>query len=69
MLSYLRDNLLLYANYYEGDMLNSLLIIPKSFWQSSRKLYREVYELISENRDVLSKLKPNDPTDKKKPEL
>lgn len=64
-LNYLKENLLLETNYYEGDLLHSLLIIPKAFWESNLNLYSELYQILLKNKDVLSKLNPNYEADKK----
>lgn len=64
-LNYLKDNLLLETNYYEGDLLHSLLMVPKPFWKSNLNLYSEVYQILIKNKDVLSKLNPYYEADKK----
>lgn len=64
-LNYLKDNLLLEAKYYEGDLLHSILIIPKPFWTSNLNLYSELYQLLLKNKDLLLKLNSYYEADKK----
>lgn len=64
-LNYLKDNLLFETSYYEGDLLHSLLMVPKPFWKSNLTLYSEVYQILLKNKDVLSKLNPYYEADKK----
>ncbi|MCF2876118.1 MULTISPECIES: contact-dependent growth inhibition system immunity protein [unclassified Tenacibaculum] len=55
-MKYLKENILIEANYYEGDLLSSILLLPKSFWKKNIKFYSEVYSLLLSNRDSLSNL-------------
>jgi len=64
-LNYLKENLLLETCYYEGDLLHSVLIIPKKFWEKNLILYSEVYQILLGNKDVLAKLDPYYDADKK----
>ncbi len=64
-LSYLKDNILLEANYYEGDLLKVILLLPKSFWKKNLKLYSEVYQVLIKNKGPLSNLDLSFETDRK----
>jgi hypothetical protein len=64
-LNYLKNNLLLEANYYEGDLLHSILMLPKQFWEKNLNLYSDVYQILLQNKDVLQKLDPYYEADKK----
>lgn len=64
-LNYLKEDLLLETGYYEGDLLHSVLIIPKKFWEKNLILYSEVYKILLASRDVLTKLDPYYDADKK----
>ncbi len=56
-LGYLKEDILLEANYYEGDLLSSLLKLPSDTWNTNKKEYKELKELIENNQNkVLSEL-------------
>lgn len=63
--NYLRDDLLLDACYYEGDLLNSILSLPEVFWKENPSLYRELYNILLSNNDVLEKLDLSFETDRR----
>lgn len=63
-LSYLKDDVLLEANYYKGDLLKVILLLPQSFWEENLKLYNEVYQVLLENKESLSTLDMSLETDR-----
>jgi CDI immunity proteins len=57
-LDFLKNNILVKTNYYEGDLLHGVLITPALFWKSNHKLHSQFYEILLKNKDVLSGLNP-----------
>ena len=57
-LVYLKEELLVEAMYYEGDVLSSVLLVDRTFWVKNLKLYSEVYQVLLENKEKLSALNP-----------
>ena len=64
-LNFLKENLLTEAYYYEGDLLHSLLLIPKSFWEGNTALYKEALNVLLSNKDQLATLNVRYDVDKK----
>ena len=64
-LNYLQKNILIEANYYEGDLLKVVLLLPKDFWKSNLKLYSQVYQLLLSNKDSLDQLDSSFESDRK----
>ncbi|SDD43572.1 contact-dependent growth inhibition system immunity protein [Niabella drilacis] len=53
-LSILSDNILAEGNYYPGDLLKSILEIPKAFWQSDKSSLTELYLIIDKNISAIN---------------
>jgi hypothetical protein len=49
----LSQNILAEGDFYEGDLLSSVLQVPMSFWQDHEELRCSVYDLICKNEAIL----------------
>ena len=49
----LSENILAEGDFYEGDLLNSVLRLPASFWKANFPMLLELKGLLHANRDVL----------------
>jgi len=54
----LRKNILTEGDYYEGDLLNSILTSDNGFWIKESNRFKELDELIQNNVQVLSDVEP-----------
>ena len=53
----LQGNLLVEADYYEGDLLSTVLDIDAKFWKSNPNYWTQVSKLLSNKRQELAKRK------------
>ena len=53
----LRKDIMAEGNYYEGDLLNSVLGVEDTFWKQHEKLRTKVKELISANIQYIESFK------------
>ena len=54
----LRENILAEGNYYEGDLLNSILQLDKKQWKEHRECWNSINELIKDKIDALKTIRP-----------
>ena len=55
----LRENLLAEGDFYEGDLLKSVLTCTKDFWNNETELTKELEAIISDNQKVLEEREPD----------
>ncbi len=53
-LDHLKEDILLEADYYEGDLLSSLLKLPTDFWKENESYYQTLKEMILANQEKLN---------------
>lgn len=64
-LIHLEKNLLVETMYYKGDLLKMVLLIPLTFWNKQKTLYKEIFNLLMLRKNTLSSsLKISSDTDK-----
>ncbi|TKG87600.1 hypothetical protein EYV94_28155 [Puteibacter caeruleilacunae] len=63
-LNHLKENLLIEADYYEGDVLSGVLSVDGTFWAKNLKLYSEFYQILLNNKEQLSSLDPRYESDR-----
>ena len=49
----LKQDIMVEASYYEGDLLNGLLTVPEYFWEQNKTMVDELKRLIRENEMYL----------------
>lgn len=52
-IEFLRDNILAEGDYYEGDLLNSVLTSDKTFWLKSQEKWSTICKLFENNEQTL----------------
>ncbi len=52
-----RDNVFIEADFYEGDLLSSILDIDTSFWKNSKNYWIQLDNLIQDKRQQLHDMK------------
>ena len=52
-IEFLRDNILAEGDYYEGDLLNSVLTSSKTFWLKSQEQWGTICRLFENNEQTL----------------
>ena len=53
----LKENIFIYADFYEGDLLNNVLAIETNFWNENEKYWLAMNALINTRRQEFSKYK------------
>lgn len=64
-LQYLREDILLEAMYYEGDLLSAVLSLENFFWKKNLKLFSETYQILLSNKQVFDELNLSYESDRK----
>lgn len=59
-LEVLKDNLFAEGDYYEGDLLKSVLTSDKDYWKSNGALKKEVLNLMEKNIDAMENIGTKD---------
>lgn len=54
----LKDNIFAEGDFYEGDLLKSVLTSDKKFWKKENKLLTELDKLINDNKPSLKEREP-----------
>ncbi len=54
----LKDNIFAEGDFYEGDLLKSVLTSDKEFWKKENELLMELDKLISDNKPSLQEREP-----------
>ncbi len=52
-LEFLREDPMIEANYYPGDLLTYVLSVPLSFWQENPRLKEEIESIVISNKDFI----------------
>ncbi len=55
-LDYLKDDIYIETEYYEGDLLNIILLLPPEFWEAHLIEKEKLIDLLQVNHDNISKL-------------
>ena len=53
----LQDNILLEADFYEGDLLSNILNVDISFWKDNKDYWTKLNDLINDKRQQLDEMK------------
>lgn len=53
----LQDNILVEADYYEGDLLSNVLDVDAEFWRANQSYWTQINHLISDKRQELVEMK------------
>jgi hypothetical protein len=55
----LKENILAEGDFYEGDLLKSVLTCKEEFWNDETELTKELEAIILDNREVLREREPD----------